>query len=217
MKLSGLLRRAAPLLIVGAAGVALGRYLEATFSPRPALPAPQWPPVPAPPSAPPKHAGDLPPDAEVRAYRVAHEEGTEPVAPVAVTVTREEEAAAETSEQAAIDPDGVEPPDDDQLEDGEDPPGERPSTVDFEALAGHPALRHRRPGDSPELAVRAAIADVGVVHAAGVSVQVRDGVAYLRGEVESAAAIGAMQRRAAEVAEIRAVDNQMHLPDTSPS
>lgn len=216
VKLSGLLRRAAPFLLAGAAGAVLNRYVEIRLKPRRALPSPAWPTVPAPP-VPPARGPDLPRDAEVRAYRVADEEDQPAPGPVAVAVTPAEEAAAETSERDALDPDAIEHPDYEDLDDGEDPEGERPKTVDFEALALHPALSHAPPiGDSPELVVRAAIADVSVVHASGVEVEVRDGVAYLRGEVASAEAIGAMHRRATELPEIRAVENLMYLPGTPP-
>jgi BON domain len=173
----GLVRRATPLLIAGAAGAVLGRYIEARRRTQLALPAGHGGPqpvaaVPAPASPPvPEGEPDGEPEPEV-----------EPV-------------------------DGVEV--------------ERPSTVDFEALAGHPALTHDPPPApppeaGPEEGVRAALAEASPEHGPGVSVEVHDGVAYLRGEVPSPEAITAMQRRAGEVVGVRVVENLLHLPGTPP-
>lgn len=166
--MSGLVRRAAPLLIAGAAGAVMGRWMEARRHPRQALP--------------PVHPASPPP---------------------AVAI-----------------PERSEPEPEPEVVDGEET--ERPGTVDFEALAGHPALSHRPPPDSgaaastPAEAVRAALAQVSPEHAGAVRVEVHDGVAYLRGEVASPEAITAMDRRARDVSGVRSVENLLHLPGTPP-
>ena len=74
------------------------------------------------------------------------------------------------------------------------------------------------PPDDEELTrrVREAFAAQPGLLPDGVDLEVRGGRAVLRGQVERPGTIAALERSAAEVPGIRAVDSLLHLPGTRP-
>ena len=210
MGVARLIRRTAPLILVGLAGAAAAKR-RAERMRRPQLNPPPYP----------------PPVAHAEPVVEVEREQPEPAAPEPEPEPEPEETAMapwldETGQEEAQstpeEPQAVEASSVTEIVDDLLAPGESAGPIEDVTIVDGSAEEDEAPVDDDALAaaVRGALAEQPGLLRGTVDIDVDQGTVRLSGEVERAEAIAELERRTGEVPGVRSVSSFLHLPGTPP-